>query len=47
MMSSGQIIGALAGLLSRKYEYTGIDYQQTLRACDFNCDLQIEIENLK
>ena len=29
----------------RKKEYTGLEHRQTLRACDFPCDLQIEIEN--
>ena len=26
-------------------KYTGLEHRQTLRACDFHCDLQIEIEN--
>ena len=28
-------------------KYTGLEHRQTLRVCDFNCDLQIEIENQK
>ena len=26
-------------------KYTGLEHRQTLRACDFNCDLHIEVEN--
>ena len=26
-------------------KYTGLEYRQTLRTCNFNSDLQIEIEN--
>ena len=26
-------------------KYRGLEHRQTLRACDFLCDLQIEIEN--
>ena len=26
-------------------QYTGLEQRQTLRACDFPCDSQIEIEN--
>ena len=30
---------------TRKADITDLEYRQTLRACDFPCDLQIEIEN--
>ena len=33
--------------LNKKQEYTGLEHRQTLRACDFPCDLQIEIYNFK
>ena len=26
-------------------KYTGLEHRQTLRACDFHCNLQIETEN--
>ena len=29
----------------KKVKYTGLEHRQTLRACDFHCNLQIEIEN--
>ena len=28
-----------------KLKYTGLEHRQTLRACDFHFNLQIEIEN--
>ena len=30
---------------AKTLKYTGLEHRQTLRAYDFNCDLQIEIEN--
>ena len=35
----------LANTYEKMVEYTGLEHRQTLRACDFPCDLQIEIEN--
>ena len=33
--------------LIKRLKYTGLEHRQPLRACDFHCDLQIEIENKK
>ena len=31
-----------ANIIKRNKEYTGLEHRQTLRACEFNCDLQID-----
>ena len=33
------------GQEKKKKKYTGLEHRQTLRACDFHFNLQIEIEN--